>query len=375
MIYLDYAATTPISDNALHVFNEVSKNYYGNPNSLHDIGTSSKAVLEHCREELAKLVDAPSNGIYFTSGGTESNILAVKTLLRANKRKGKHIITTAMEHSSLYNFFKQLEYEQGYSVSYLAIDKFGQVAIDQLKEIISNDTILASIQHANSELGTIQQLEDIGEILHHNGVFFHSDCVQTFGKIPVNINQLKIDSLSISSHKIYGPKGVGAVYLNPSISWSSDFNNSNQEKGFRAGTVNVAGIAGFVTAAQDICKNIEFEQKRLSNLREYFISKINDLEFKMEIINSKSQLPNIIGILLNRTQGDYAMLEFNRAGIAISTGSACSLGDQQPSRSVMELGKSEAEAKRFIRISLGKSTSQGDIDKAIDICKKVSNNL
>lgn len=371
MIYLDYAATTPISDNALQVFTEVSKNYFGNTSSLHDEGTNAKTLLEHCRSELAAMIGAAPKSVYFTSGGTESNVLAVKTLLLATKKRGKHIITSAIEHSSLLNYFAYLEQEHGYAVTYLPVDEYGTIRIDQLVPAITAETVLVSIQHANSEIGVIQPIEAIGKLLDGQGILFHSDCVQTFGKLPIDVKALQVDSISISSHKIYGPKGVGAAFINPALFWSNITANSNQENGFRAGTVNLPGIAAFVTAAQEVTENRQKEQTRLAMLRTILLQQLTNREVKAEKLTSPNHLPHIIGLLVGPVQGDYAMLEFNRAGIAISTGSACSIGEQEPSKTIVALGKSPAEAKQFIRLSLGKQTTKADMEKTANVLKEI----
>ncbi|MCT2537971.1 IscS subfamily cysteine desulfurase [Aquibacillus koreensis] len=364
MIYLDYAATTPMSTQALQVYSEVSKNYFGNANSLHDLGTSSKDIVTQCKIELAKFIEAPSNGIFFTSGGTESNMLAIQNLLKASQNKGKHIITTAIEHSSLFNYFNQLEKEHGYTVTYLGIDKKAQVDIQHIQQAITSETVLVSIQHANSEIGAIQSLKEIGDFLHKHDVLFHSDCVQTFGKIPISVKACNLDSISISSHKNYGPKGVGAIYLNPNLVLYQPTN-------VKPGTTDVAGVAAFIAAMQENAPYMEKEYQRIKVLRDLFVSEVVKRDIAAEVLTFDQQMPHIISLLLDRVKGDYAMLEFNRAGIAISTGSACSIGHQEPSRTILALGKSADEAKRLIRLSLGKSTEQADLEKAAKVCQNI----
>jgi cysteine desulfurase len=374
MIYLDYAATTPIREEALHIFNEASLKYFGNPSSLHDIGSESNQLLEMCRKDLADKINAEADGIYFTSGGSESNILAIRSLVSAHKNKGNHLITTATEHSSVFHLFKQLETE-GFTVSYLSVDKYGQIKLDELKEVITKNTILASIHHANSEIGTIQPIEQIGKLLRDNGVIFHSDCVQTFGKIPIDVKSACIDSLSISSHKIYGPKGVGACYINPSIIWKMQLPNTSHEKGFRPGTVNVPGIAAFTTAAGLICNEMEGNTKKNVSLRGKFLDGLQGINHNITVEGHLvNQLPHIIGLSIEGTQGQYIMLECNRYGIAISTGSACQVGQQSPSKTMLAIGKSHDEAKQLIRLSLGKSTDASHIDKVIEVLKTITKN-
>jgi cysteine desulfurase len=365
LIYLDYAATTPMRDEAIKVFTEAAQNYYGNPSSLHDIGTKAATLLETSRTELATLLSGEPQGVFFTSGGSESNILAIRSLLHNANKEGNHIITTKIEHSSVFNLFQQLE-EEGYEVTYLPVNAEGQVNLEDLKQAITPNTILASIHHANSEIGTIQPIEEIGRILHKHDVLFHADCVQTFGKIPINVNTYYIDSLSISSHKLYGPKGVGACYINPQIKWTPYFKGTSHEKGFRPGTVNVPGIASFIAAAQLIHQDMEEETNRFHKLRERFLKGIEEKTLPIEVEgHPKSCLPHILGLSIKGIEGQYIMLECNRHSMAISTGSACSVGKQAPSKTMIAVGKDAVTAKQFIRLSLGKWTTEADIETSL----------
>lgn len=372
MIYLDYAATTPMCEEALDAFHEASKKYYGNTNSLHDIGSKSEQVLEMCRTELAGIVNGKKEGIYFTSGGSEASILGIRSLLGAHKHQGKHIITTEAEHSSVYNLFLQLE-KEGFTVTFLSLDNYGRIRIDDLKEAITPETILVSIQHANSEIGTIQPVKDIGRLLHSYGVIFHSDCVQTFGKIPIDVEGCYIDSLSVSSHKVYGPKGVGACYINPAIAWKMQSPGTTHENGFRPGTINVPGIVAFTSAAQLSVDEMDENQKKFQLLRERLISGILEFGHRIQVVENQAtdHLPQIVGLTVEGTQGHYIMLECNRHGIAISTGSACQAGSQKPSRAMLAMGKSNDEAKQLIRLSFGKDTSVQDIDAVVGALKSI----
>ncbi len=360
-----------MSTESLHVYTEVAKNIYGNSNSLHDLGTDASTLLETCRNEIASLLNGKKEGIYFTSGGTESNILALESLIQGHKEKGNHIITTEIEHSSIHNYFQTLK-EKGFEITYLSVNNEGKINIEELQHCIRDTTILASIQHANSEIGVIQPMQTIGKILYENSILFHSDCVQTFGKIPIDVINMKLTSVSISSHKIYGPKGVGAVYIAPSISWSPLYPNTSHESGLRPGTVNVPGIAAFVTAAQTSCSVMKSEYEKFQGLRKQFIEGISSIHDKIEVIESlEEQIPHIIGLRLHGIEGQYAMLELNRYGIAISTGSACKVGQQAPSKTIMSVGKSTEEAKQFIRLSFGKTTTPAHIDQAVLAIKKI----
>ncbi|MFT4414266.1 IscS subfamily cysteine desulfurase [Fredinandcohnia humi] len=375
MIYLDYAATTPIRDEVLQVYMEVSRSYFGNPNSLHDIGSKAKQLLELCRLELADKINAEAEGIYFTSGGSESNLLAIRSIVDGYKHRGNHLITSATEHSSVHNLFRQLETE-GFKVTYLPVTLEGQVKVEDVKAAITDRTILASIQHANPEIGTIQTIEEIGKVLRENQVIFHSDCVQTFGKVSIDVKKAHIDSLSISSHKIYGPKGVGACYISPSVAWKMQVPDTFHENGFRPGTVNVPGIAAFVTAAQLICDEMGINTKKYQLLRQKLITGIQDIDHTITIEGHPSHhLPHIVGLSISGTQGQYIMLECNRCEIAISTGSACQIGQQKPSKTMLAIGKTHDEAKQLIRLSFGTGTKEIHIEKVLEVLKTITKNL
>ncbi|WP_010282030.1 IscS subfamily cysteine desulfurase [Bacillus timonensis] len=375
MIYLDNAATTPICEEALQVYTEVSRKYFGNPSSLHDIGSHAKQLLELCRKELADKINGDAEGVYFTSGGSESNHLAIRSLLDAHRDKGNHLITSSTEHSSVHNVCKQLETE-GFEVTYLPCDRYGQVHLEDLQSAITDKTILVSIQFANPEIGTIQPIIEIGKFLQERNILFHTDCVQAFGKVPIDVKQANIDSLSISSHKINGPKGVGACYIRPSVMWRIQVPGTTHENGFRPGTVNVPGIASFITAAQVICSEMEANSRKYSGLRERLLTGLSKL--KHEIIvegHTTNQLSHIVGLSVSGAQGQYVMLECNRYGIAISTGSACQIGKQSPSKTMLAIGKSEDEAKQLIRLSFGHMTKNEDIDKVIEVLQKITSQL
>lgn len=365
MIYLDYAATTPMSTEALDVYQQVAKHYFGNSSSLHDVGTASQHLLETCRLETAKLINGKKEGIYFTSGGSESNFLAIRTLLKGNERKGRHIITTSTEHSSVYHHFVGLE-KEGYDVTFLDVDHHGIISLQQLEETIKAETCLVSIQHANSETGVVQPLEAIGKLLKERNVLFHSDCVQTFGKIPIDVESLHLSSLSVSSHKIYGPKGVGALYINPAVSWQPLYEGASHERGMRAGTVDVPGIAAFVSAAQLMHHAMNSNREKYEELRGYFLEKMKELTLPI-IVEAEDAvcLPHILGLRLPGIEGQHVMLECNRKQIAISTGSACQVGAQSPSRTMIASGKTAEEAREFIRLSFGKDTTLAHMEAAV----------
>ncbi|UNP75609.1 IscS subfamily cysteine desulfurase [Bacillus nitratireducens] len=371
MIYLDYAATTPMSEEALETYIQATKTYFGNEQSLHDIGGSASSLLKVCRETFAEMIGGKEQGVFFTSGGSESNYLAIQSLL--NARNEKHIITTPMEHASIRSYFQSLQ-SQGYTITEIPVDKSGLIHVADLEAAITENTVLASIQHGNSEIGTVQNIAEIGALLKKYNVLFHSDCVQTFGKLPIDVTAMKIDSLSVSAHKIYGPKGVGACYINPQTRWEQIFPGTSHEKGFRPGTVNVPGIAAFLTAAEHILKNQKKESFRFQELRSYFLKQLQTLPLEIEVEgHSTSCLPHIIGVTIKRIEGQYTMLECNRHGIAISTGSACQVGKQEPSKTMLAIGKTYEEAKQYVRFSFGHHTTKEQIDTTIHALHTIGN--
>lgn len=369
MIYLDHAATTPISEAALEVYTKVAREYFGNSSSLHDFGSSSRQILEASSKTIARTLNARDKDIYFTSGASESNFLAIYSLIEAMDKKRKHIITTEIEHSSVQNIFNRLERE-GYEVTRLGVDKYGEVNFNDLQNAVRKETVLASIQHVNSEIGTVQNIQEIGEFLHGNNIIFHSDCVQGFGKIPLDVQELKIDAISLSAHKVYGPKGVGAVWLNPKTEWKPVFPGISERRGLKPGTGNIPAIAAFATAAKEIHLNMNDEQQRMQDFRVEFLSELTGSGFDFEVEgHPKNNVPNILGLRFPGMEGQFLMLECNQAGLAISTGSACQVGSEQPNTTMTAIGKNEQEAREFVRLSFGQ---QNTIEQIPHIIEKMS---
>ena len=359
MIYLDYAASTPISDIALQAYTQSSKQFFANTESAHDAGTDATHLLDNARRSIASLLNGDPNGIYFTSGGTEANVLALQSIVKTFSRG--HIITSSAEHSSVLNTFSQLERE-GYHVTYLPYNENGQISIERLLEAIRADTILVSITFGNSEIGTLQPIKKIGKELAKRHILFHSDAVQAFGKVDIDVKELQLSALSISSHKLHGPKGVGACYIAPSISWQQMLPGTIHENGFRPGTLNVPGVFSFAAAAEEAINRLNADQKKLTNLRAHLV---NQLTHPNIVIEGEQGLPHIIGIRIKGLEGQYVMLELNRKGIAVSTGSACSIGQQQPSKTLRSMGRTSDEARELVRISLGRDTTLKEIEKTV----------
>ncbi|MFJ5758167.1 IscS subfamily cysteine desulfurase [Neobacillus sp. NPDC093182] len=373
MIYFDFAATTPLDSEAAEVFVQASTEFFGNSSSLHDFGGQSQDLLENCREELASLLGVNKKGLYFTSGGSEGNFLAIEALLSAPKKTGKHIIAGMAEHSSIHGVLSRLE---GYSITYLPLNSSGLIDIEELERAITPETILVIVQHVNSEIGTIQPIEEIAHICRVHDIHFHSDFVQSFGKIDLKRITPLVSSFSFSGHKIYGPKGVGGVYVDPAISWRAFFPGGSHERGFRPGTVNVPAIASMTAAAQKLNEQLVQSHNRFLELRATLIETLDPIKEFVHIYQAapNSQLPSIIGLRISGIEGQWMMLECNRYGFAISTGSACQIGMQAPAKVTQALGLSPQQAKEFIRISFGKTTKREDVEKLgetiVDIVKK-----
>ncbi|TDL30637.1 aminotransferase class V-fold PLP-dependent enzyme [Jeotgalibacillus sp. S-D1] len=360
MIYLDYAATAPMKEEAIQTYIEAVRRYPGNPSSLHDSGSEAEDLFEQCKEKLADLLHGDKKGIYFTSGGSESNDLAIRSIAKGNAERGRHIITTKLEHPSVLSAFAALE-EDGFQVTYLPVDEHGLVSLSSIENSLSEQTILVALQHVNHEIGTTQAIKDIGLFLKSRGIILHCDCVQSFGKLPIDVKELNIDSLSISSHKVGGPKGVGAVYINPSIHWKSVYHHATHQKGFRPGTINVPGIASFITAASISIDEMDKYHSHYVSLKEHWSNLIRPYSSSLKI-EGMCQLPSIIGMTSNCFQGQFLMLECNRRQLAVSVGSACHIGQQNPATTITAIGKSIDEANRFIRISLGPNTVTHHLD-------------
>ncbi|QOY36334.1 IscS subfamily cysteine desulfurase [Anaerobacillus isosaccharinicus] len=372
MIYLDYCATTPMSEKALDVFSKASINFFGNPSSLHDEGARAKSLLEQSRKAIANCINGDTKGVYFTGGGSDSNNLAIKTLV---KGKTGHIITTSIEHFSVLNTFLQLE-EEGFEITFLDVDQTGKVSLSTLKDEIKDNTILVSIGHANSDIGTIQNLSEIGAFLKETNIIFHSDCVQSFGKIPVDVATLNVDSISLSSHKVYGPKGVGAVYISPKINWKPIIPNTSHENGFRPGTVNVPAIASFAEAAIDICTQMQDERSRLKELSQLLLQRLSEKNISYSLVgHNTDRLSHHLSLRIHGIEGQWIMLELSQKNIAISTGTACKVGEQNASKTMLQLGFTKDAATELIRISMGRKTTKADIENTASALENIVKNF
>ncbi|WLR56204.1 IscS subfamily cysteine desulfurase [Mesobacillus subterraneus] len=370
MKYFDYAATCPLDHDAADIFIQASTKYFGNSQSLHEAGSASANLLESCRQEFARLLGVDKAGIYFTSGGSEANYLGIMALLSAKRKHGNHIITGAAEHSSVYNLMNKLEGE-GWEITFLPLNQNGKIELERFIEAVRPETVLVSIQHGNPEVGTIQPIINLADYCRSKEILFHTDCVQTFGKVTIAPLAGRVDALSISCHKFYGPKGTGVAYVNPKLAWRPYIDGTVHEKGFRPGTVNVPGIAAMTAAAQKAHSLMDKERERLIKLREALIESLSDVRESIEIFGAEGdeQLTGIMGMAIKGLEGQYVLLECNRKGFAISTGTACHTGMLSPAKTMSAMGITGKQAKEFFRISFGRETSQED---AVDLGKMLA---
>lgn len=374
-VYLDYAATTYVNNEVLTEMLPNFSGVYGNASSLHGFGRDANAVIETARERIAKSINCAPNEIYFTSGGTEANNWALIGLAEANKFKGNHIITSAIEHHSVLDACKELE-NRGFRVTYLPVDEYGLIRFDKLLDAIDKETILISVMAANNEVGTIQHLQAIAQTAKEKGIIFHTDAVQAFGNFAIDVQKLGIDAMSLSAHKIYGPKGVGCLYVKRSVPIKSLINGGNQEFGKRAGTVNVPAVAGFGKAAQIAVRDMSVNVQKLRAMREYFIKNLKENIDDIQINGHPNQkLQSILSVSFNYIEGESILLMLDMQGIAVSTGSACTSGSLQSSHVLKAMGIEDEIAQGTIRFSFGKGTSKEDIDYTVEKLKKVVDRL
>ena len=374
-VYLDYAATTYVNNEVLTEMLPNFSGVYGNASSLHSFGRDANAVIEIARERIAKAINCAPNEIYFTSGGTEANNWAIIGLAEANKFKGNHIITSSIEHHSVLDACKELE-KRGFRVTYLPVDEYGLIRFDKLLDAIDKDTILISIMAANNEIGTIQHLQAIAQTAKEKGIIFHTDAVQAFGNFAIDVQKLGIDSLSLSAHKIYGPKGMGCLYVKRSVPIKSLIKGGNQEFGKRAGTVNVPAVAGFGKAVQIASRDMSVNVQKIRAMREYFIKQLKENIEDIQINGHPNQkLQSIVSVSFNYIEGESILLMLDLQGIAVSTGSACTSGSLQASHVLKAIGIPDEIAQGTIRFSFGKGTSKDDIDYTIQKLKSIVERL
>ena len=374
-MYLDNSATTKISDEVLEEMMPYLKDEFGNPSTLYSIGRESKKALEQARQRVADAINAKKDEIYFTSGGSESDNLAIKGIAFKLRKKGNHIITSEIEHpavkESLY-FLESLDFK----VTYLPVYENGIIKIEDLKEAITPETTLITIMHGNNEIGTLQPIEEIGKIAHENGIIFHTDAVQTFGKVEIDVEKQNIDLLSVSSHKINGPKGVGAIYIKKGVRILPLIHGGGQEKGIRAGTENVAGIVGFGKAAEIATSKLDEHAEKLSKIRDEIVEKVlNTIPESYLNGDVNQRLPNIANIRFKAIEGESLILLLDSKGYQASTGSACSSNKLEASPVLTSLGLDPVDVHGSLRISLAPESDEFDVDEFVAILSEAVGRL
>ena len=359
---MDHSATTPVAPEVLEAMLPYFSLKFGNASSLHSFGLEARTALEESREKVARLLGADPEEIIFTSGGTESDNLALKGIAYKNRSEGRHIVTTSIEHPAVLEVSRELE-RQGFQVTYVAVDHDGLVDLSALEGALRKDTILISVMHANNEIGTIQPLEKIGQMAEERDIYFHTDAVQTAGKIPVKVKDLGTDLLSLSAHKLYGPKGIGALYVRKGSRIESITEGGGHERGMRSGTENVAGIVGLGRAA-DLAREIMHEEmERLTRLRDSLAELVLGRVEKAWINGSMTRrLPSNLNFGFEYVEGESLLLYLDSKGIAVSTGSACSSHKLEPSHVLLALGLKPEQCHGSLRITMGRSNSKEDVD-------------
>jgi cysteine desulfurase len=366
-IYLDYAATTPTDPEVVKAMMPYWSDIYGNASSFHSFGQEAKGAVEEAREKVASLVGAKSSEIIFTSGGTESDNHAIKGVAFANKDKGNHIITSSIEHHAVLESCQFLE-KNGFEVTYLPVDRDGLVNPDDVRKAITNKTILISIMSANNEMGAIQPIAEIGKIAKEHKIYFHTDAVQVYGHLPVNVDELGVDLLSASAHKLYGPKGVGMLYVRKGVKMVPFIHGGGQERNRRASTENVPGIVGFGKAVEMAGASMNDETTKVAALRNKLIEEIfNKIEHVKLNGHPIKRLPNHVNFSFEFIEGESIILNLDMEGIAVSTGSACTSGTLEPSHVMLAMGLSHELAHGSLRITLGKYTKESDIDSLMSL--------
>lgn len=366
-IYLDHNATTPTDKRVLEVMLPYFCDDFGNASSLHRFGQRAHVALEDARTQVASILGAEEKEIVFTSGGSESNNYAIKGAVYLHQDKGRHIITSAVEHPAVLNTCEHLQ-KRGFDVTYISVDERGVLDLNKLEDAIRKDTILVTIMHANNEVGTIQPIAEISKLVKKRGVLFHTDAVQAVGKLETDVNKLGVDMLSLSAHKLYGPKGVGALYVRSGVELMPLIHGGHHEKGRRASTENLPGIVGLGKACEICMAEMKEESKRLTMLRERlwqgFSSRISETVL---LGHPTKRLPGTLAVSFKYVEGESVLLNLDLEGIAVSSGSACASGSIEPSHVLIAMGVPPELARGGIRVSLGRGNTEEQINRVIDL--------
>ncbi len=373
--YFDHAATTATKEEVVKEMLPYFTLNFGNASSVYSIGRKSKKAVENARDKVAHAIGAGSKEIYFTSCGSESDNLAIKGVAYANREKGNHIITTKIEHPAVLHTCQNLE-KQGFNVTYLNVDSEGLISLRELEEAITDKTILISVMFANNEIGTLQPIKEIGEIAKRHKVYFHTDAVQAVGNVRIDVNNLNIDLLSMSAHKFYGPKGMGALYVRQGVNFDKIQDGGHQERNKRAGTENVAGIVGMGKAIELVYENFDEYNKKLTDLRDYYISQVEQKIPYIKLNGHRTKrLPGNANISFRFVEGEALLLNLDMKGICASSGSACTSGSLDPSHVLLAIGLSKEIAYSSLRTTFGADNTKEDIDFLVNALVEVVERL
>lgn len=374
-IYLDNAATTKTSQEVVDAMIPYFTENYGNASSIYEVGQRSREAITTARDEIAKVLGAKTEEIYFTAGGSEADNWALKAAFEAYEKKGKHIITTKIEHHAILHTCEYLE-KKGAEITYLDVDENGLVNLDELQKAIRPDTILISIMFANNEIGTIEPVKEIGMIAKEHGILFHTDAVQAFGQVPIDVDEMYIDMLSSSAHKINGPKGIGFLYIRKGVKIRSFIHGGAQERKRRAGTENVPGIVGYGVAAKRAAETMKVRTAKERELRDYFIGRaLKEIPYVKLNGDSIKRLPNNINLSFRFVEGESLLIMLDMKGIAASSGSACTSGSLDPSHVLLAIGLPHEIAHGSLRLTLGEDTTKEDLDYTLEQLKEIIGKL
>ena len=374
-IYLDNAATSKMRPEVLEAMMPYLTEDYANPSSIHDFGIHCNKVCEEARKKVAKVINAKENEIYFTSGGSESDNWAIKSVVQLKREKGKHIITSKIEHPAVLHTCEFLARE-GYDVTFVDVDDQGIIKIDELKKAIRPDTILITVMFANNEIGTIQPIREIGEIARSNDILFHTDAVQAYGHIPIDVEKDNIDLLSASSHKIHGPKGIGMLYIKNSVKLPPLIHGGPHERKRRAGTLNVPGVVGFAKAAEMAMEEMDKNISKVTKMRDYLMNRLlTEIPYTRLNGHKDKRLPGNVNISYRFVEGESLLMLVDKKGISASTGSACASGSLDPSHVLLAIGLPHEIAHGSIRMTLSEFNTMEEMDKAVEALKEVVNRL
>ena len=370
-IYLDNAATTKTAPEVVEAMLPYFSEHYGNPSSIYSLGTESKKAVSGVRESIAKSLGAATNEIYFTAGGSEADNWAIKATAEAYAQKGKHIITSAIEHHAVLHTCEYLE-KRGFEVTYVGVDENGILKLDELEKAIRPDTILISVMFANNEIGTIQPIKEIGRIAKEHGILFHTDAVQAYGQLPINVDEYQIDMLSASAHKLNGPKGIGFLYIRKGLKTRSFIHGGAQERSRRAGTENVPGIVGLGAASERAFARMEEKTKKEIELRDYLIRRIEEEVPYCRLNGDRTRrLPNNVNFSFRFVEGESLLIMLDMRGICASSGSACTSGSLDPSHVLLAIGLPHEIAHGSLRLTLSEENTKEELDTTVEAIKEI----